>query len=420
MFDNKPPEQSFIINNNAKFTNSLDVNLTLESEDSGSGVALMTFSNDGQKWFTWEPIDDYKLFNVSIGDGVKELYFKVQDRAGNIAEPVTNSIILDTKPPECSIIINEDALYTKSYGVSVDLNATDELSGVDMMAFSFDHEKWTIWRPFKPDEKLTLPSTDGKKTVYFRVRDKAGNIGEVNDTIILDTIPPQSLSIEINNGASETGSKKVILNLHAIDKTSGLDQMSFSIKSTVWSDWEDYSNSTTFNLTAGSGEITIYFRVKDKAGNIANPTIDTIIFNEPVQPKKTNQEQLDYWYLIIIIIIIIIFTILAVVFKRKKKVPHKVLLVPAVTIKPKELTAPPMTVAKISAAPKITQLPVSGTHLTSNLQQQPITQVTTSQPLPRLPPAFQSKPQSPVSITPTIAQTPSITPVSKVPIPGEQ
>jgi hypothetical protein len=360
MFDNKPPEQSFTINNNAKFTNSLELNLTLESEDSGSGVALMTFSNDGQKWFTWEPIDNYKLFNVPSGEGVKDLYFKVQDRAGNIADPVTNSIILDSTPPECSITINKDAIYTNSYGVFVDLNATDELSGVDMMAFSFDHKEWTIWKHFKPNEKLTLPSNEGKNIVYFRVRDKAGNIGEVNDTIILDTIPPQSLSIVINNAASETDSKEVILKLNAIDRTSGLDQMSFSTESTVWSEWEDYSNSTTFNLTAENGEITIYFRVKDKAGNIANPTIDSITFIEPVQLKKTDQEQLNYWYLILIIIIITIIIIsFVIVLKRRKKAKdtQEKPTGETVTIKPGTIPEAVITVGQVPPAPTVAQLP---------------------------------------------------------------
>jgi hypothetical protein len=403
MFDNKPPEQSFTINDNDKFTNSLDVNLTLASEDSGSGVALMTFSNDGQKWSAGEPIDDYKLFNLSSGDGVKELYFKVQDIAGNIAEPATNSIILDTEPPECSIIINEDAKYTNYDLISLELSATDSNSGIDLMAFSFDRELWTQWKLFINNEKLTLPEGDGIKTVYFRVMDKAGNIGLGTDTIILDTISPDELSIVINNDAKETDSTKVTLSLNAIDETSGVYQMCFSMDSITWSDWEDYSNSTTYNLTARSGEITIYYRVKDKAGNIANPTIDTITFNEPVQPKKT---KLDYWYLIIILIIIMIFTILAVVYKKKKKVPHKVPLVPVVTIKLVESPTPKSALEKPPIVIPAAQIPAKPTVETS----QQLTPSTT--PIPMLAKSTQiaqatAPQQTPTAQIPQLPQLPS-------------
>jgi hypothetical protein len=403
MFDNKTPEQSFTINNNDKFTNSFDVNLTLASEDSGSGVTQMIFSNDGQKWSTWEPINDYKLFKLSSGDGIKVLYFKVQDRAGNIGEPATNSIILDTEPPECSIIINEDVKYTKYDLISLELNATDSNSGIDLMAFSFDRELWTQWKLFKNNEKLTLPEGDGVKTVYFRVIDKAGNIGLGTATIILDTTSPDELSIEINNGASETESKGVVLKLHAIDKTSGINQMCFSMDSITWSDWEDYSNSTTYNLTARSGEITIYFRVKDKAGNIANPTLDTIIFNEPVQPKKTNQ---DYWYLIIILIIIIFFIISAVVYKRKKKIPHKVPLVPAVTINPLETTTPELSLEKSQAVEPEAWIPAKPTVDTS----QQLTPSTT--PIPMLAKSTQIAQATVPQQTPTaqIPQLPQLPP----------
>jgi hypothetical protein len=357
MFDNKPPEQSFVINNNATFVNNLIVNLTLKSDDSGSGVTLMAFSNNNIDWMPWESVNTSKEIHIPNGDGIKNVFFRTQDKAGNIADPVTSSIILDTEPPECSIIINEDAKYANYDLISLELSATDSSSGIYLMAFSFDRELWTQWKPFKNNEKLTLPEGDGLKTVYLRVMDKAGNIGVGTDTIILDTISPDELSIVINNDAMETDSTKVTLSLNAIDETSGIYQMAFSMDSITWSDWEEFSKNATFDLPTGNGEKTIYFRAVDQAGNIGYPSFDTIVLNEPVQPEKTKSEKIDFWLLIIILIIIIIFTILAIMYKRKKRVPEELPLKAAITIKPKELPISPMTLAKISPAPKIPQLP---------------------------------------------------------------
>ncbi len=107
-FDDQPPlNNSLKINNGSAITNSIYVNLTIYSEDPDSGIYQMSFSTDKQSWSDWEYFRKVKPHRLSIGDGTKTIYVRIIDLAGNIAEPVSDSIILNStsnlnnqKPPE--------------------------------------------------------------------------------------------------------------------------------------------------------------------------------------------------------------------------------------------------------------------------------------------------------------------------------
>jgi len=170
--------------------------------------------------------------------------------------------------------------YTNSKYVTVSLTAEDAGSGLDIMSFSTDNEIWTRWEPFCNERHLGIPSGDGKKTLFFQVQDRLGNIAKiVSDSIILDTTPPTKLSIIINNGSYQTKNAYVDLKLDAIDQTSGLYQMKFSTDGTTWSYWELFNTRYSIPLPTedGDGNKIIYFKVKDHAGNIGKPVYSTIL-----------------------------------------------------------------------------------------------------------------------------------------------
>jgi hypothetical protein len=359
MFDDQPPENLGIyLNNNDPYTSSPNIILTLQGEDIGSGIAQMSFSTDNNVWSDWEPFKTNRSYKLSTGDGNKTIYFRVGDYTGNIAEPVFSSIILDTTPPEeLSIFINDNIKYTTSKHVKLNLTAVDELSGVSDISLSYDAINWYSWEPFAHSKYILFPDeiTDGEIRIYFKVKDYAGNIAKpVFDTIILDSTPPYSLSISINKGAPETNSTLVTLDLSAMDNTSGVNELSFSTDGESWSDWEQFANERLFTLPTNDGEKTVYFRVRDHAGNMAEPLSSTIRLNttlpeeEGHTPEKS-MDKIEIWLVLIIIIIIITAIIIAgLIIKRKKDIDSEPLLPPSetLTIKPGELKAPVISVGK--------------------------------------------------------------------------
>jgi len=370
MFDNKLPEISISINNGAKYSTSAEVELSLQAEDTDSGVSQMSFSTDGTLWMDWEPINEIRLFQINEGDGNKCIYFRVRDNAGNIAVPVFDSIILDTIPPdELSIIINDGAEFTTSTLVKLDLSGKDFGSGVKDMAFSHDGDFWLTWVPFNTSKKIPIFAGDGIKRIYFRLRDNAGNIAEpIFDSIILDSKPPYSLSISINNNATESNSTQVTLKFNALDNTSGANLMSLSIDGMNWSAWEDFVDIKSYILPSGDGVKTIYFRVMDHAGNIAEQVMGSILFNttspEPdVQAPDKAKPSFDFsrsLTLLLIIFIIIIILILAVLkIKRKKRSKRELPTNEVDTVKPMVTPIPDKQKEEITVKPTLVQ-PVQG------------------------------------------------------------
>jgi hypothetical protein len=193
MFDDRSPENlSISIVGVEEYTNTTKVTLSLNAEDSGSGVFRMSFSFNNEHWSPWQPYYATTIYELNAKDGQVTLYFNVMDRAHNEAEPVYTTIILDMTPPmNPSISINNDAAKTDAPQVILKLNAYDVTSGVNEMAFSEDNITWTDWEPFMAIRYYTLSEGDGEKTIYFRVRDKVGNEAPPESaSIIVDTTKP--------------------------------------------------------------------------------------------------------------------------------------------------------------------------------------------------------------------------------------
>ncbi len=263
------------------------------------------------------------------------------DKAGNIEKPKEGfTFIYDPEPPENLIItINNNNVYTTTLTVSLQLQAEDTVSGISQLAFSLNGINWTSWKEFNTDLSFNVTPGDGEKTVHFIVRDLAGNIAEsVSDSIILDTKPPHSLSIEVNDGTTEVSSRKVRFKLSATDDTSGVHQISFSTDKESWTTWENYSITRSYTLPSGNGQKVIFFKVKDRAGNIANP----------VHVKITLKESTNDWtvfstltWIGIFIVVIIIFLFLTLfILKRRKHAQKKLLSSEPVVIKPTITTRP--------------------------------------------------------------------------------
>jgi hypothetical protein len=425
MFDDTPPENLEIyINDGEDYTSTTDVALSLSAQDIHSGLSKMAFSTGSLGWSEWVEFDSTSTIKLPNGDGDKIVFFRVSDYTGNVAEAVIDTIILDTVPPESiDVSINNGEKYSTSKELMLSLNAFDSGSSVHEMSFSYDLFNWLPWEQFKNTKDLKILSGDGEKTIFFRVKDALGHISEpVWDSIIIDTTAPRALEISFNNGASETNSTEIILKLTAIDVHSGLDQMSFSLDGDVWSSWEKFQNTRDFELPHGDGEKVVYFKVKDKVGNIAEPVSSSIYLNTSSsflgassgeETSKDKEAGNELWIILgIIITMVLILTLFSftVVYKRKK---HHSLVVQngmALTIKPRpQFTNAPPTNVEISMEPRLPELPASVQQ--SNTAQVPvlansnntsnptlIERIPSVQPLPRLPPANTATP------TPSLAQ----------------
>jgi YD repeat-containing protein len=89
--DTTLPTGTITIDSGAALTNSTTVTLTLSCNDA-NGCSQMQFSNDNITYSTPEPFASTKVWTLSPGDGIKTVYIKFRDAAGNWSNPFIDTI----------------------------------------------------------------------------------------------------------------------------------------------------------------------------------------------------------------------------------------------------------------------------------------------------------------------------------------
>ncbi|OGF44274.1 MAG: hypothetical protein A2231_02070 [Candidatus Firestonebacteria bacterium RIFOXYA2_FULL_40_8] len=88
-----PTGVSPVVNGGNAYTSSTSVTLALSASDTGSSVVSEQLSNDGSTWTTY-PYTTSRAWTVTSGDGIKTIYARYIDGAGNITGNLLGSISL--------------------------------------------------------------------------------------------------------------------------------------------------------------------------------------------------------------------------------------------------------------------------------------------------------------------------------------
>lgn len=284
---------SITINNGAATTNSLDVTLALSAgtQDPHNPIVSMRFTNNDpsitEDWSTWRTYSSTSTWQLLPGLGIKTVTAQNKLQNGTLTEYFSDNIEVDTTPPEGTVAIENGDLYTSSQSVTLTLSANDD-SSVEQMAFRNDGSTWTAWEGYATSKSWTMTESEGTKVVHARFKDDVGLITEASDTIILDATPPTG-SILINGGDAYTTSTSVTLQLTYYDPSSGVSLVRYS-NDGIWDTepWQSASSSRSWSLTAGDGAKTVYFQIKDAAGNL-------MTFSDDITLKSSTATETQYF-----------------------------------------------------------------------------------------------------------------------------
>ncbi|EFM10886.1 S-layer domain protein [Paenibacillus curdlanolyticus YK9] len=331
--DKTPPSGALTISNGDTATKTSTVSLGIANPD-GTAVQ-MQFSNDGTTWSGWEAYAATKSgWALSGGgDGTKTVHVQLKDAAGNVSS-ATDTIVLDTTPPNGSVVIKGGAAYTNDTAVQLTIANPDGTA--DTMRIQNAGGSWSGWQAFDPSVAWTLSTGDGLKTVNIELADALGNVYATSDTITLDQTAPTvggvtdnglyntdrtitfsdgsaelngstvtsgtvvssegtytlvvtdlagnhtdisfeidktapSAALTVNSGDAATKQTSVSLAIANADSTAV--QMQFSNDGTTWSGWEAYAASKAgWALSVGDGSKTVHVELKDAAGNVSSAT----------------------------------------------------------------------------------------------------------------------------------------------------
>ncbi|UPK68283.1 Ig-like domain-containing protein [Chitinophaga filiformis] len=182
--------------------------------------------------------------------------------------PYTGAVYtVDKTAPTGSIVINSGAAYTNNVNVTLTLTGNDANPPLQM-AFSLDGGAYTTDEAFATSKALTLPSTDGTRTVSMRLKDAAGNTVIYSDDIILDRVAPNTsfTAVPANPTVSTTANFTFTANEANCTFQAMLDGGPFNLVT---------SPVTYSGLSDGPHNVQI--RAIDPAGNI-DPTPDSYIW----------------------------------------------------------------------------------------------------------------------------------------------
>lgn len=135
------------------------------------------------------------------------------------------NLTLDTLAPAgLAVQINGDDIYTTTATVELAITLTDDVTtGYQMKVWGIDgvaDEETATWETYTASKSITLPSGDGLKTVYVKVRDSVGNeTSAVSDSITLDTSVP---TVAVTGPDKATISEVVGFNLAVINFMSDI------------------------------------------------------------------------------------------------------------------------------------------------------------------------------------------------------
>jgi len=252
-------------------------NLTLSVADPVSSTVRCSGQLDGGTAIEIGVIDvnTPKTITVHTNAGSRTLKVSCTDGAlSTETKPITFTVI---DKPAVSIVIGDGSGYTATQNVNIAVAATL----ASECRFSNDGVTWSSWSPYVQNVQWRLTSGEGTKYVYAQCKSDTGVESDVvHDTIILDTTPPPYISININNGASWTNSRSVVLGLYAF----AASQCRYSNDEMTWSDWSPYTTRMLWTLSPGDGKKYVYYECMKTTGDVEGPVSATIVYSQ-VEPS---------------------------------------------------------------------------------------------------------------------------------------
>ncbi|MCA9386834.1 peptidoglycan DD-metalloendopeptidase family protein [Candidatus Dojkabacteria bacterium] len=200
------PKSIIVINNNDKYTTKdlIKKSVTIETADASlENYVRYTYSdlNTNQskqsEWISWnedlgqtQVFPDY-LMNGSV-DGLKEICVEVKDQLGNISPLSCDQIILDTKAPTGSVLINNGQTSSAESSIVNVLISQDSNNSDNPIYYSYsiDGASWSEFSETGSDSlelnNIDLGINEGLATIFVRFKDEAGNISStVKDDILI-------------------------------------------------------------------------------------------------------------------------------------------------------------------------------------------------------------------------------------------
>lgn len=229
----------------------------------------------------------------SYGDSTKTLTFT---RYSLASPPSIGNNVVSNKTPGTWYPTGTTFVFSNPAGFGIGTHGGNQYR-VSKFTYAWNKNpihSWTGAESTWNASTITLSPTAGDGPHYLHLRSWNGD-NLANSTTLdygpfnYDATAPTG-SIVISGGAAYTTSTTVSLTLSASDAASGVSQMRFSNDNTTWSDFEPYSTTKSWQLTANDCTKTVYVQYQDTAGNTSANYSDIIILDTTLPSTVASPE----------------------------------------------------------------------------------------------------------------------------------
>jgi hypothetical protein len=271
----KPKDGAITIDRGAPSTFEHWVKVELKARDAHFMQLSPDSSFAGAGWKGYDPAPFE--FALDKTPGTKTLFARFKDDKGNVSSPVSASILLEVQPVAGMVLIDKGAEFcTHPEGkITLEIKA---MHAKEMMVGHSPDFPGGVWEPFSPVHTWNLEGTDGTKLVYIKFRSQTlTESATYTDYIELDRTPPTGGKVSIS--LTHAGEGISPHHLYVALQAEGAVAMQVGLHPNFHpkQPWLGYSDvGFLFDIGPRDGEITLYARFKDVAGNISEVVSQTV------------------------------------------------------------------------------------------------------------------------------------------------
>lgn len=270
---NPPRDVEILFPDVQNYTSERTVNLLLFARD----VTECRFSHDGQNWEGWEKYRVRRPWNLTEGDGIKQVFYQCRNAEGNISVPVAATIVLDTTPPTLSL---ESPVTGQIYGDKFDLVFTADDSVSESLRCSANLDG----KPLKVGivtagrrQNITVYTPEGIHNLAIKCRD---NVLSTEESVSFEVAKAPTVKLTVNDGSGYTDKRNVTLNVESPTAV----ECRFSNKKDEWGEWAAYSNTVQWAVSEKEGTKNVYAQCKDSKGVVSDTLSDRIALDTSPPP----------------------------------------------------------------------------------------------------------------------------------------
>lgn len=266
------------VNQGNKYTRSSKISLNITALKAREMMISNESSFSGKHWKPFR--QNIPFWEIDAReDGVKTIYLKFRDYKKRESTVFFGDITLDRKAPQnpkVKIITKKELSRRNPSAVELQVEADEGTYVMISNEKRFYGKKWRLFLKGQPIKWSLGGSEDGKRVVFVKFRDHAGNESEtVSDEIVIDTRPPIRCKLSIENGKKVTTDSTG--NVKLLASALGATQMMISNHENFTDAiWQPYDEVFTWNIGRKDGTRKVYIKFKDDSDNISVVTTANI------------------------------------------------------------------------------------------------------------------------------------------------